>query len=40
MLDPAEALLFGGCDEYAIADDRRRRIAVEGIKAEDDHQSH
>ena len=37
MLDAAEAFLLGGGDELAVAHERGRRIAVEGIETEDDH---
>ena len=37
MLDAAEALLFGRRNELAVADERSRGIAVEGVEAEDDH---
>ena len=36
MLDAAEALLFRRRDELAVADERGRRIAVEGVEAEND----
>ena len=35
MLDAAEALLFGGRDQHAVAKQRGRRIAVKGVKAKD-----
>ena len=37
MLDAAEALLLGGGDEHAVAHERGREIAVEGVEAKDDH---
>ena len=35
MLDAVEALLLDGGDELAVDDERRRRVAVEGVQAED-----
>src|SRR5262249_46508408 len=37
MLHPAESLLFCRRNEYTLADQRGRGIAVEGIDAENDH---
>ena len=39
VLDAAKALLLGGGDELAVAHQSSRRVAVEGVKAEDDHAS-
>ncbi len=37
VLDAAEALLLGGGDQHAVAQDRRGRVAVECVEPEDDH---
>ena len=37
MLDAAESLLLRRRDELAVADERSRGIAVEGVEAKDDH---
>src|SRR5262249_32153435 len=37
MLHAAEALLFRGSNKLAVADERGRGIAVEGIKPQNDH---
>src|SRR5262245_2538294 len=37
VLDAPEALLFRRCDENALAHNRCRGIAVEGVEAQDDH---
>src|SRR5258708_6701970 len=37
MLHAAEPLLFRRRDKFAVTDEGSRRIAVEGVKAEDDH---
>src|ERR1035437_642801 len=37
MLDPGEPFLFRRCHKLAITNNRRCRIAVEGIQAEYDH---
>ena len=39
MLHAAEPFLLRRRDKLAVADERSRRIAVEGIEAEDDHWS-
>ena len=37
MLHAAEALLFRRSNKLAVADERSRGIAVEGVEAKDDH---
>jgi hypothetical protein len=37
MLYAAEALLFRRRNKLAVADERGRGIAVEGVEAKDDH---
>src|SRR5262245_41907282 len=37
MLDAAEAFLFDGCDELAVAHDDRRHVAVIGVDTENVH---
>ena len=37
VLDAAEALLFRGRDQFAVTNERRRRIAMETVETENDH---
>ena len=39
MLDATEALLLGRGDENAVAHERGRRVAVEGVETENNHAS-
>ena len=38
MLDPAEALFFGGGDELAVADETGGGVTVVGVYPEDEHE--
>jgi hypothetical protein len=39
VFDAAEALFFGGSDEFAVFDECGGGVAMEGVETEDNHES-
>jgi hypothetical protein len=37
VFDAIEALLFGGSDQFAVGEQRRRRVTMEGVQAKNVH---